>query len=239
MAQGKEHYGRDIFFREVREDPFPGFLIQEQVDGLNALLDAWEPLPYTDRRWLAYALATALAETGTMLPRHEVKSNSKSYWNRDPATGQVYYGRGWVQLTWKANYEKATKEINERNLIGRKVDLVKNPDEALQKDTAAIILYQGMAEGWFTGKKLSDYFDGPKEDWVNARRIVNLLDRANEIANNAQAFLAALDAAATAREPEQPDDAPDVVRGPDRVLAGLISLVKDRTGASEVRLIIK
>lgn len=233
----KEHYDRDIFFREARNDPFPGKFIQQQVDGLELLLKIWEPLPYTDRRWLAYILATVYAETAIMLPIEEFgKGKGHKYGIPDPETGKTYYGRGWVQITWKANYQKATDKINSRNLLGRKVDLVNNPEQALEGDVAGVILYYGMVEGWFTGHKLSDYFAGAKEDWVNARRIVNAMDRANEIANNARAFYEALSAAATTSEPQQPVE--PTTRGPDPVLAGLIARIKDRSGAKEVRIII-
>ncbi|MBW4976534.1 hypothetical protein KZZ08_23320, partial [Roseovarius mucosus] len=50
----------------------------------------------------------------------------------------------------------------------------------------------GTREGWFTGKKLSDYLGGGKADWKGARRIINGQDRAAEIALHAQAFAAAL-----------------------------------------------
>ena len=38
-----------------------------------------------------------------------------------------------------------------------------------------------MKEGWFTGKKLSNYITLQKSDFLNARRIVNGMDKAKEI----------------------------------------------------------
>ena len=32
-------------------------------------------------------------------------------WRVDPQTGQTYYGRGFVQLTWRDNYARADAEI--------------------------------------------------------------------------------------------------------------------------------
>ena len=56
------------------------------------------------------------------------------------------------------------------------------PDQRVAVDgddgPALAILFEGMARGSFTGKKLSDYFEGGSEDWVEARRIVNGADRA-------------------------------------------------------------
>ena len=49
-----------------------------------------------------------------------------------------------------------------------------------------------MMEGWFTGKKLSNYFDLQKEDWRNARRIINVLDKADLIASYGKQYYAAI-----------------------------------------------
>jgi hypothetical protein len=45
------------------------------------------------------------------------------------------------------------------------VDLIKNPDLAVRPDLAAIIRFDGMREGWFTGRKLSDYITSSKADY--------------------------------------------------------------------------
>ena len=47
-----------------------------------------------------------------------------------------------------------------------------------------------MVEGWFTGKKLSDYFN-EKTDYINARKIVNGLDKADIIAGYAKVLYSA------------------------------------------------
>jgi hypothetical protein len=47
---------RKFFFDYVRQQVFKGRMSQKQVDGLNAILDAWEPTcAKKDDRWLAYA----------------------------------------------------------------------------------------------------------------------------------------------------------------------------------------
>nr|AIA94647.1 CAZy families GH19 protein [uncultured phage] len=62
---------------------------------------------------------------------------------------------------------------------------------------AVKIMFRGMAEGWFTGKKLNDYLTpGKPLDWVNARRIINSTDKAATIAGYAKSFDAAILAAA-------------------------------------------
>ena len=65
-------FNRETFFEVVRSDPFGGSLIQDQVDGMNYILDTWEDAPPTDDlRWLAYALATTYHETGNNRHVHQ------------------------------------------------------------------------------------------------------------------------------------------------------------------------
>ena len=104
--------------------------------------------------------------------------------------------------------------------------------------SSAIMVY-GCVEGWFTGKKLSDYFNETTSDWVNARRIVNGTDRSHEIAGHSKAFNAALEKAATITEPKQPDTPEPDATDKDIVLESLINQIKDRTGAIEVTLSIR
>lgn len=89
-----------------------------------------------------------------------------------------YYGRGFVQITWKSNYEKFSKILN--------IDLVEDPDLALDFDNALFILIYGMKNGTFTGRKLSDYFNHKGSDFVGARKIINGKDKAQKIALMAQ-----------------------------------------------------
>ncbi len=100
--------------------------------------------------------------------------------------GYLYRGRGYVQITGARNYRLATSRLG--------VDLVGSPDKALDPAIAAKIIIRGMIEGWFTGKKLSDYI-GAKVDYKGARRIVNGTDKAALIAGYADTIEAALRAA--------------------------------------------
>ena len=93
------------------------------------------------------------------------KDPSENYAAPD-AHGKRYFGRGFVQLTKRDNYVGMTK------LLG--IDLVKNPDLALEPETAATILVVGMRDGYFSPpRKLGAYFNDRSEEWVCARPIVN------------------------------------------------------------------
>ena len=126
------------------------------------------------RNQTAYVLATAFWETArTMKPVVEAYWLSDA-WRRKNLRYYPWHGRGYVQLTWEANYKRASHEIG--------VDLTANPDKALDPSNAAKILVTGMIEGWFTGKKLGDYLTISKTDFVGARRIINGPDKAKSIA---------------------------------------------------------
>lgn len=133
-----------------------------------------------DLRSLAYILATSYWETWhNFLPIEEVgKGKGRKYGLPDKITKKVYYGRGHVQLTWKENYERFGR------ILG--IDLVNNPELALDKLISIKIMFIGMSKGRFTGRDLDDYFNSTKEDWFNARRIINGTDKAKEIATIAK-----------------------------------------------------
>jgi predicted chitinase len=178
---------RRKFFDRARARPFGGTLTQGQVDGCNAILDGWEARPeLTDPRWLAYMLATAKWETAhTMQPIEEWgKGRGRAYGKPDQVTGRTYYGRGYVQLTWMGNYARMAA------LTG--VDLVTRPELALEPKLAALIMFEGMKGGLFTGVGLPKYFNDTVDDPVGARRIINGTDHAPEIAEIHRAFLAAV-----------------------------------------------
>lgn len=163
------------------------------MDGLNAILDYWEQSGMCDDRWLAYALATTFHETdATIAPIEEygkgarlrygkrLKMDGKPYTD----TPHIFYGRGFVQLTWYENYKKAGERLG--------IDLLHHPELALTLPVATKILFEGMKAGWFTGKRLKDYFNGGREKWYDARRIINGTDRAELIAGYARRFYAAI-----------------------------------------------
>ena len=115
-------FNRKVFFDAVRGSLFHGGMTQQQVDGMNAILAAWEKNPRSDNlRRLSYPLATTAHETGfTMQPIKEYgEGEGMEYGKEDPETEQAYFGRGYVQLTWKDNYIRADEELGLRPHQGR------------------------------------------------------------------------------------------------------------------------
>src|SRR5215468_7473566 len=103
---------RKYFFDSVCGSLFLGSMTQGQVDGMNAILDFSESVGCDDRH-LAYILATTFHETAqTMAPIAEYgKGKGKPYGVPDGPYNQVYYGRGFVQLTWYDNYKKQDAKL--------------------------------------------------------------------------------------------------------------------------------
>lgn len=175
-------------------------LKQSQVDGIERLVRAAElgGLTYPET---AYLLATVYHETGEAM-QPVVERGSKSYFDKydigqlakklgntpiKDGDGYLYRGRGDVQITGEDNYRKFGK------LLG--VDLINNPDLALDPTTSAKIAVLGMRDGLFTGvgfrkKRPVGRYD--KAAYTKARVIINGTDKAGLIAGHAMVFEKAL-----------------------------------------------
>jgi len=130
---------------------------------------------------IAYVLATVEWETNkTFAPVKEAYWLSED-WRRANLRYYPYYGRGYVQLTWKNNYAKYSQILGE--------DLTNNPDLALKPEIALFVLVHGFKTGTFTGRKITDYINSGAADFVNARRCINGTDHAHDIARLAEKYL--------------------------------------------------
>jgi hypothetical protein len=224
------------FFDAIRPH-FGGKLDQDQVAGMNALLDAGRDLPL---HHMANVLAQVRRETGGIMApiKETVQASHKNrhptdaevvrrldreyakpghgglkhvktpYWRDTPA----WFGRGQIQITHRKNYAR----------FG-----ISNPDDALKPNVSAHVAVAGMRDGLFTGRKLSDYrfpeaLASPPN--LNPRRIVNGPDGSDaEVARFHRQFATALEAAGWGepvrmvqqppRTPEALQDVPEAPRG--------------------------
>lgn len=224
---------KTTFFAYARRAPFGGRLSQAQVDGTSAILAEAERRGLPDEQ-TAYVLATAFHETGgKMQPieenltytsaarirqvwpsRFATVQSAQSYvrnpqglankvyggrmGNTGANDGWLYRGRALAMITGKDNYKK--------------YGLGDNPDAALEMATAIRILFDGMINGKFTGKRLADYFGVGNANPEGARAIVNGTDKASLIAGYYRNFLDSLVAAREMKpavaEDAKPDDVP-------------------------------
>lgn len=191
-------FNRKRFFDTYRSRFGP--LTQDLVDALEFLLGQIEPDDRfddtdKDRRQLAYCLATFKWETQhTMRPIDEFGSADHFNKRYGPQTkvgkmlgnifdgdGDTFHGRGYVQLTGRANYTKAGRRFEQ--------ELVTQPVQAKQPHLAYQIAIQGMKEGWFTGRKLDQFITaGKAPEFERARAIINGTDKAQTIADLARRF---------------------------------------------------
>ncbi len=181
---------------------FGGKLTQEQVDGINIILETMDrdEFKVVDKRHAAYILATSFWETGRTMEAVKEKTDktgeqyffrmydikgsrpqvAKRLGNTIPGDGMKFAGRGQVQLTGRTNYTNMGKYL--------KLDLVNKPDLLLDTKISARVLVYGLLNGSFTGVSIKKYLTSTKTDYVNARRVVNGVDKAEEIANIAKSF---------------------------------------------------
>ena len=165
-----------------------GTLNDHQRQGLTDLLGfIIQDAEIINIHWMAYMLATTQHEcAGTWQPIAEYgKGNDRPYGAPDPATGHVYYGRGFVQLTHAENYKQMAKVTG--------LDLYNNPDQAMVPHVAYQIMSYGMRTGAFTGVGLLRYINDKQCDYRLARKIINGLDCAEKIESYAKEFQSILE----------------------------------------------
>lgn len=163
-----------------------GKLNEKKVKALSFLLDKLDETKRIDSiPKKAYVLATIKWETAdTFEPITEYGSEkylkSKKYY--------PFIGRGYVQLTWEANYKKFGDFL--------KIDLLNFPHKANDPEIAWKILEEGMTDDFgiqdpnFTKYTLEDYFSSNNKNYFSARMIINPKDHNsfNPIAEMAMNF---------------------------------------------------
>ena len=155
-----------------------GGLGSDQISNARAIMQACSAYT-TSVNQLAYVLSTAIGESNLRpIKEYRAKAGTALYNIQNKYWGTGFYGRGYVQLTWKSNYEKFGKLLN--------VNLVGSPDLALRADIAGKIICIGMTRGLFTGVGLNTYFASGKADWTNARRIINGISNASQFGDRAR-----------------------------------------------------
>jgi len=120
-----------------------------------------------NRACMIAAIATIGTEVPSFLPINEYGGNAyftkmyegrKDLGNTQPGDGARYHGRGYIQLTGRANYRAYGQKLG--------LPLEQNPDLALQPDVAARILARYMKDRGID--KLAE-----RGDWQGVRRAVN------------------------------------------------------------------
>ena len=177
-------------------------LSPSQFQGMDQLLNFVQLDPdINDERWVAYMLATVKLEcANTFQPITE--RGAPSYFdkyepgtsrgtdlgNTQPGDGARYKGRGYVQITGRANYQRLGRALGVGDAF------VAEPARVLEPLNAYRIMSLGMRNGLFTSRKLATYINDSGCDYLGARRIINGQNMAADIAGYAVQFEAALKA---------------------------------------------
>lgn len=144
------------------------------IEAAPILLEACEDHQINDPAHIAYLLATAEHETNFGHPMAEKWTNSAAqrryegkYGNDRKGDGKKYRGRGYVQLTFKYNYERFGKALG--------LSLVTKPSLAEVPKNAGKIIALGMKTLGYRSKNLvlEKYGFGEDFDFDEARAIIN------------------------------------------------------------------
>ena len=235
--QAPRHVNEKLFFEKVRKILHRRGMTDIQFQTYKQIINYWNDNPgMSDRRWLAYVMATAYHETQLRPVREGFKTSDAAarkhvrwmynkriitlpYHRADRTTGHVYYGRGYVQLTWAANYKKMGRAIG----MGDK--LYRNPDLVLDPDIASKVLFVGMLKGHFRyskrrrpkGKqKLKLFFNKSQSNWYGARNIINgdLRKNGNRVAGYGKKYNQAIRFIAAPDKPPVSDEDSGVIASP-------------------------
>lgn len=135
----------------------------------------------TDRRQIAYIVATAQHETDNFATSREYDGPNQAIRN-GYGGGENYYGRGYVQVTHDRNYDRMAATLGDPR-ISTNPDIVAQ-ESALGAQTTVV----GMARGLYTGVGLDRYINPQNAGYTAARAIVNGTDRADHIAGLARTW---------------------------------------------------
>jgi peptidoglycan L-alanyl-D-glutamate endopeptidase CwlK len=168
--------GMPVVPMPVAAKMFPGAPLDNIKQNLPPVLDALKAKDLTSVPIVAAALATICVETGRFLPIDEFVSRFNTSpggrpfdlydWRRDlgnrgPTDGADFRGRGYIQLTGRANYASYGPLVGEP-------DLVEHPEHANDPDVAAHLLAAFISSKEIPMKQALQ--DG---DLRTARRLVN------------------------------------------------------------------
>lgn len=147
LSEDQRPVAVDNFTVAVVSKLFPSTPIGNIEVNLPRVLAALQALDLGDREMILMALGTIRAETEGFVPINEFQSrfntspggppfnlydNRSDLGNRGRPDGPNFKGRGFVQLTGRANYTTIGPQVG--------VDLVSNPEKANDPDIAAAIL---------------------------------------------------------------------------------------------------
>lgn len=126
----------------------------------------------TDRLTQIAVIATIAVEVGARFEPIPEYADGTAYegradlGNTQPGDGPRYKGRGFLQITGRANYRTYGRKVDDLWQAGGAINLEANPDQALDPDIAAAVLAV-----YFRDRGIPAM--AAREDWPAVRRAVN------------------------------------------------------------------
>jgi predicted chitinase len=159
IGDGKEVYAKNTTEEVSTEQPSANTKLNEHEQRISSKCqDIGLSVEET-----AFVLANANHETGQFKYFEEIDGRNQAI-KLGYGGGENWYGRGYIQLTHKANYEKWS------DWTGK--DLVSNPNLLIEDlDLSASVACSGIKYGSFTGIKSG--LNNFGNDWYNARDLIN------------------------------------------------------------------
>jgi putative chitinase len=156
---------RPLVAVEIVARMFPATPVANIAANLPPVLAALAAAKLADKDMLLVALATIRAETESFLPISEAESpcntspgghpfdlydHRADLGNQGPPDGASFRGRGFVQLTGRANYTRYARELSRDGVANpdpaANCDLVANPGLACEPAVAARLLARFLAD---------------------------------------------------------------------------------------------
>ena len=155
-------------------------MTQRQVDGMNAILDLGSRKPRSQRPCVGSRIRSPRRRTRLASPCGRSRSTARARacpTASDPETGQTYYGRGFVQLTWRGQLRPRRRGAGLRHT--RKTSTVWSgtlamPSISMSPQRLCFRGWMRAGSGAIAGPhNLDRWFNDQVDDSYMAREIIN------------------------------------------------------------------
>lgn len=189
MGVSSYHMNRSVFFKEIGDTLFDGFLEQEDIQLMSSVIDAFARYGDGDANKLAFTLGLVYSEVYSGCKVVYEHASYASGFAEPPSSEHGngkdrFESRGFAQLAGGNAYAYWTERSG--------VDLVNHPTLADNHGVAARILVENLLAGRFSGRRLDHFISAQGNDFLGAADTVNYVDDKSTVKDNSVVFMNAL-----------------------------------------------